>query len=151
VVGEAEPQAVTGELAPLGRPRCRGLDDLEIAGKQVIDRLGVGEASETEALAQRLKGGGVLGGSQVEVTAEEQRRVAGPLSRRLGGAQYIGRGEVRPVIGRVQVGEAEVGTRTERDASERHRPPLRPPGVDRQLPPLQDSFPPGRLLRFTAR
>jgi len=133
VVGEAKPEAVPGELPPLGGPSPWRRGNLEIAGEQVVDRAGVGGTIESEALAQRLEGIGVLGGPQVEVAAEEQRRAPCPLGRDLGGAQYVCRRQVRLIVGRVQVGDAEVAL-AEIDAGERHRPPLRRPGVDRQLP-----------------
>jgi hypothetical protein len=63
VVGEAEPEAVPGELPPLGRPSPWRLGDLEIVGEQVVNRAGVGGTIESKALAQRLEGIGVLGGS----------------------------------------------------------------------------------------
>jgi hypothetical protein len=108
--------------------------------------VGRGEAVESEALAQCREGAGVLGGSQVEVAAEKQRRIAGPLRRRFRGRQHVGCREVRPVVGRVQVGDAEVSTVPKRDTREGHRPPLRSSRVNRQLPPLDDPAVPVRLL-----
>jgi hypothetical protein len=131
VVGEAELEAVPGELPPLGRPSPWRLGDLEIAGEQVVDRAGVGGTIESEALAQRLEGIGVLGGSQVEVATEEQRGVSCPLGRSLGGSENVSYGQVELIVGRVQVGDAEASAIPERDAGERHRPPLRPTSVNR--------------------
>jgi hypothetical protein len=148
VVGETEPQAVEGKLPLLRRPGARRLGDLEVVREQVIDRAGMGLAVQSEALAQRLEGSGVLGGSQVEVAAEEQWRIPRPLGRRLGRPQDIRRRQIRPVVGRVQVGDAEVGAVAERDARERHRSPLRPPDMDLQLPPLHDPSVPMRLFPF---
>jgi hypothetical protein len=147
VVGEAELPTVVRELASLGRPGCWSLDNLEAASEQVIDRLGVSETAEAEALAQGLEGIGVLGGPQVEVPPEEQRRIPGPLDRRFGRAEDIHRGEVRPVVGRVQVGNTELPrVVADRGAGKRHRPSLRPPGVDRQLSPLYDPAVPVRFF-----
>ena len=149
MVGEAQPQTVADELAPLGRHGSRLLGDLEVTSEQVVDRAGSGRAVKPETLAQCLEGSGVLGGPQVEVPAEEQGRIARPFGRCLGGAQNIGRRQFRPVVGRMQVGDAKGGTRPEHDASKRHRPPLRPALMDRQLPPLHHSFLPVRLLLVT--
>ncbi len=58
---------------------------------------GRGRPGEIEvACAMRSKTSGSSAGPQVEVAAEEQRRVPGPLGRRLGGTQDIGRRERRP-------------------------------------------------------
>jgi hypothetical protein len=138
VVGEAEPQALPGKLPPLRRPGAWRLDGLEFAGEQVVDRAGVGETIEFEAFVQRLEGIGVLGGSQVEVAAEEQRRVPCPLGRGLCGSENVSYGQVGLIVGRVQVCDAEVSAIADPDTRKRHRPPFRPPGVDRQLPPLDD-------------
>jgi ornithine carbamoyltransferase len=136
VVGEAESQVGPGELAALGGPSARRLDYLEIASQQVVDRASVSGTVKPEAFAQRLKGGGVLGGPQVEVAAKDQWRISRPLSRRLGGAQDVCCRQVRPVVGRVQVGNAKISACAEIDASKRHRPALRWAGMNRQLPPL---------------
>ncbi len=111
----------------------------------MIDCLRVGGAAEAEARPQGLEGRGVLGRAEVEVSAEEQWRVAGPLGSRFGSAQDILRGEVGPVVSRVQVGDAELAGAAP-DARKSHRPPLRPPGVDRQLAPLHDPAVPVRLM-----
>jgi hypothetical protein len=145
VVGKAELQVGSGELAPLGGPSARWLGYLEIASEQVVDRAWVSGTVKPEAFAQRLKGGGVLGGPQVEVAAKEQRRIPRPLGRCLGGTQDVCPRQVRPVIGRVQVGNANVSASAEIDASKRHRPPLRSPGVDSHPPPLRDPAAPVRL------
>jgi hypothetical protein len=138
VVGEAEPQAFTVKLPLLWWPSARRRDDLELPREQVVDRAGMGRTVESEALAQCLEGSGVLGGPQVEVAAEEQRRAPGPRRCRFGGAQDIGRGQVWPVVGRVQVGNAENSSFAEVDACKGHRPSLGPTVMDRQLPSLHD-------------
>jgi hypothetical protein len=112
----------------------------------MVDHAGIGRAVKPETLAQCLEGSGVLGGPQIEVAAEEQRRAVGPLIRHLGGAQDVGRCQVWPVVGRVQVGNAEVSPFTEIDARKRHCPSLGSPGMDRRLPPLHHSAVPVRLL-----
>jgi hypothetical protein len=108
--------------------------------------MGVSRTVESEAFAQCLEGGGILGGSQIEVAPEQQGQIPGPLGRRPGGAQDVGRCQLRPVVGRVQIGDAELRPCADRDAGERHRPPLRSPAVDLQLPPLHDLPAPVRLL-----
>src|SRR5262249_40606320 len=117
VVREAEPQTVPRELSPLGWPGVWRFDDLEGARQQVVDRTRMGGPFESEALAQGREDRGVLGGSQVEIAAEEQRRISRPLGRGLGGAQDVGGSEVRSVVGRVQVGDTEVVALSDRDAS----------------------------------
>jgi hypothetical protein len=149
MVGEAESQAVPRKLPLLRRPGARRLDDLEVALEQVIYGAGVGRTIYPEALAQCPEGGGALGGSQVEVTAEEQRRVSRPLGRGLSGAQYVRRCQIRPVVGRVQICDAEVSAVADPDTRKRHRPSLRSPGVDRQLPPLHDHAAPVCLFPLT--
>ena len=139
MVGKAEPQAVPKDLAPLWWQGTRRLSDLEITGEQVVDRARFGRTVKPEAPPQRLEGSGVHARPQVEVAAEEQRRIASPFGRRRSGPQYIGRRHVGPVVGRVQVGDAELTRAAECDASKRHRPPLRPPFMDRQFPPLHHS------------
>ncbi|MDX6610072.1 MAG: hypothetical protein QOF85_1997 [Solirubrobacterales bacterium] len=142
MVGEAESQAVLGQLTPLGWPGARRFDEVEIADEQVVDCTGVGGTDEAEALPQGLEGVEVITWPQVEVAAEEQWRVPSPLDRRSGRPQNVGRGEVGPVVGRVQVGDADARG----GASEGHRPPLRPAPVDRQLPPLHDPPVPVRFM-----
>jgi hypothetical protein len=141
---------VVDELASLRWPGCGGLDDIKAPSEQVIDCLGLGGTAEPEALAQGLECLGILSGSQVEVAAKEQRRVPGPPGRCLRCTKDISRGEVGPVVGRVQVGDAELlASIANRDASKCHSPPLRPPGMDRQLPPLDDSILPVRFMWLT--
>src|SRR3954462_1246591 len=94
VVGEPEPQAVAGKLAPLGRPGSWRFNDLEIASEQVVDRARVGRAVEAKTLAQQLEGAEIFGRPQVEIAAEEQRRVPGPPGRHLCGAQDVGSRQV---------------------------------------------------------
>jgi hypothetical protein len=143
MVGKAEAQAALCQLAPLGRPGAGRLDDIEIADEQVVDRVGMGGAGEAETVPQRLEGPGVFAGPQIEIAAEEQRRAPGPSDCCLGRPQDIGRSKIRPVIGRMQVGDAESRGR----ASECHCPPLRTPLVDRQLPSLHDPLIAVRLFR----
>ncbi len=112
----------------------------------MIDCLRVGGAAEAEARPQDLERRGILGRAQVEVSAEEQWRVAGPLDRRLDRPQDVRGGQLGPVVGGVQVGNAEFNAVANRDASKRHRPSLRPPGVDRQLTPLHDPAVAVRLM-----
>jgi hypothetical protein len=100
----------------------------------VIDRAGAGGPVEAEAAAQLFKDTRVLCWSQVEVAAEEQWRLAGPPDRGLRRFLDIRRSELGLVVGRVQVGDADTGGGT----GERHRPPLRPALVDRQLASLDD-------------
>jgi ornithine carbamoyltransferase len=104
----------------------------------VVDRVRGGGAGEPEARAQLLEDGEVLGGSQVEIAAEDQRRLAGPPRRGLRRPQHVLARHPRPVVGRVQVGDAELSAPA--DPRERHRPPLRPPLVNRQLAPLDDAL-----------
>jgi hypothetical protein len=136
VIGEAKTEAMIGPLALLGRPGSGCLDDRQSSREEMVDRAGVGRAAEVEALAQSLEGGGVLSWPQVEVAAEEQRRATSPLDRRLSRAQDVGGGEIGPVVGRVQVGDAKAGS----SPRERHRPPLRSPLVDGHLPSLDDAL-----------
>ena len=93
----------------------------------------VGE-SRPKSAASRAKTLRVLGRAQVEVAAEDQRRVAGPLGRRLGRAQHVLDRQRRLVVGRVQVGDADARG----GAGEGHRAPLRLALVDLQLAPLGD-------------
>jgi hypothetical protein len=151
VVGEAEPQVTKGKLPLFWRPGTRRRNDLEIAREQVIDRPRVGEAAEAKAFVECLEDAGVLGGPQVEIAAKEQRRVPRPLDRCLCREQDVGCCQVPPVVCRVQVGNAEWGVLAERDACKRHRPALRPPGMDCQLPPLHYSLLPVRFMRLRTR
>jgi ornithine carbamoyltransferase len=132
MIGEPQGEALSLQLASLGRPGGRWLDRLDPADQQMVDRKRTGGPGETEALTQCLEDTRVLGWPQVEVTAEEQRRIPRPPGRRLGRAQNVGGGEVGAVVGRVQIGDADPRCR----ADESHRSPLRPALVDRQLPPL---------------
>ncbi len=104
----------------------------------MVDRVRVSNTRQCEAFAQLLEDARVLSRAQIEVPAEEQGGVLGPTDGRLGRAQNVGRRQVRPVVGGVQIGDAEVSALADRDTRKRHRPPLRSPGVDRHLPPLHD-------------
>jgi hypothetical protein len=136
VVGEAQGTAVLAQLAFLWRPDTGRLDDFEAADEQMVDRVGGGRAGEAEALAQLFEDRGVPCGPEVEVAAEDQRRVAGPLGRGHRRAQHVLAGELGTPGGRVQVGDAEPRAA---DPRERHHPPLRAPRVNRHRPPLDGS------------
>jgi len=144
VIGESQGQTVATDLAPLGRPAPRPLDDLEVAREQVVDRVGGGWRTEAEPLEQLGEDGRALIRPQVEVAAEEQRRTAGPLVCGDGGAHHVLGGELGPVGAGVEVGDAEVVPGAGGDARERHCAPLQRTGVDRQLAPLDDPL--GLLL-----
>ncbi len=146
MVGESQGAVARRQLAVLRRPGLRARDGLEAAPEQVVDRSRARGPGQAEAALQLREDVGVLAGAQVEVAAEEQRRLAGPVDGRGSRAQDIGGGELRPAVCCVQVGDAEMGTRVDRDPREGHRPPLRPPGMDRQLTPLGDHPPPLRLF-----
>ena len=149
MVGEAQGAAVLAELTLLGWPGTRRVDDVEAADEQVVDRVGGGGGGEAEAVAERVEDGGGLGGTQVEVAAEDQRRVACPGRRRLRGAQHVFGRELGSVVGGVQVGDTEIRRRAGAatveapcaDPRERHRPALRPPVMDRPLASLDDPVP----------
>jgi hypothetical protein len=139
VIGESQSTAVLIHLAPLGNPLSRCLDHFETSHEDVIDRVGRGRGDQAEALAQLGEDLWVLLGSQVEVAAEDQRRVARPVASGLRGAQHVLARQLGAVVGRVQVGDAELGAiAAGRDAREGHRPPLGPPFVNRQIAPLDD-------------
>ena len=108
----------------------------------MVDRAWSGWGGKAEAIAQLGEDRGALPGPQVEVAAEQQRRLAGPLVSRNGGSHHVLRGQLGIVSGGVQVGDAESG----RDPGQGHRPPLRRARVDRQLPPFDDLYVPVRLL-----
>jgi ornithine carbamoyltransferase len=101
----------------------------------VVDRAGAGRPLEAVALPQSIEDGGVLARSQVEVAAEEQRAVPCPFRCPRRGKQDVLRGQRRNVVGGVQVGDADAAAGTH----EAHCPPLRPAGVDRHPPPLDDA------------
>jgi hypothetical protein len=134
VVGEAQRAAVEAQLAILGGPWRRWRDDTEPAGEQVVDRARAGGTGKVETVAQLLEDPWVLSRAQVEVAAEEQRRIASPPDRGLRRPQDVGGSELGPIVCRVQVGDAE----TRRGAGKCHRAALRPPGVDCQPAPLDD-------------
>ncbi len=123
-----------GHLALLGWPRVWGCDRVETANEQVVDRVGRGRGREAEALAQLGEDRWAFLWSQVEVAAEEQRCIARPVARRLRGAQDVLDCQLGPVVGRVQVGDAEAWA----GAGEGHRPPLGAAFMDRQPVPLGD-------------
>ncbi len=134
VVGEAQGAVALAQLAPLGGPRPGGLDDLETPGQYVVDCAGASRGGEAKALAQLGEDGGVLRRSKVEVAAEQQRRPARPFGRCRRAPQYVFAGELRPIVGRMQVCHAESRGGT----GEGHRPPLGSSLVDRKLAPLDD-------------
>jgi hypothetical protein len=137
VVGEAQGQLAVVDLAPLGWPLMGRLDHIEPAHQQVVDRTRSGWCGEAEALTQPGEHGGALLRSQVEVAAEDQRRLAGPFVGGGGGAQHVLDGQLGLVRGGVQVGDADTGG----GAGEGHHPPLERPLVNRQLMSLDDSAP----------
>ena len=134
VVGKPQGEAVVAQLAALGRPRRRRFDDRQAPRQQVVDRGRAGRPLEAKARAQLLEDRWVLAGAQVEVSAEDERRVPGPLGRRRRRAQHVLDGQRGLVVGRVQVGDADSGL----GAGEGHSSTLRSPLVDRHLPPLGD-------------
>ncbi len=142
MVGEPQRTALGGQLTLLGGPGRGDFGDVETAREQVVDRPRTGASGKAETAPQFFEDAGVLTGAQVEVAAEEQRRIAGPSDRGLRRQQDVGGSELGPVVCRVQVGNAEAGG----SARKRHSPPLRPPRVDRQLPPLDDHAVPVRLF-----
>jgi ornithine carbamoyltransferase len=135
MVGETEGQALLADLALRGGPLLGGLGRLQSPCQQVVDRLRPGRRPhQAEALAQLVEDGGALGGSQVEVAAEQQRRAAGPIARGCRGAQHVLGGELGLVVGGVEVGDADARG----GAGQGHRSPLRSPLVDGRLAPLDD-------------
>jgi len=146
VIGQAQGKAVATQLATLGCPRRWRLDRLEPTREQMVDRTWARSTHEREALAQLLEDARVLHRAQIEVPAEEQGGVPRPTDGRLGGAQDVSRRKVRPIVGGVQIGDTEVSLLADRNTGERHSPPLRPPLMDRQLPPLHDPSVPVRFI-----
>ena len=137
VVGEAQRQPVAlgssrrsagQRLGRLERPRGRG----RAGGRSRPARSSPARPKRSRSSA---KTSGFSAGPQVEVAAEQQRRLAGPLGRRPPAA--AGRPRRRGRACRwSRAGWRRRGS--ERGAGERHRPPLRPALVDRQLAPLDD-------------
>ena len=135
MVGEAQRPSLERQLALLGRPGPRRLQHLEAAAEDVVDRLRPGRRSvEAELAAQSLENARLVPGPQVEVAAEEERRAGRPLDRGPRSLDHVFGRELRPVGGRVQVGDADARG----GAGEAHRPALRLALVDRHLPPLGD-------------
>ncbi len=134
MVGESQGEIVAANLAPLGRPAPRGLDDLQAPGQQVVDGAGRRWGRQAEALGQLLERGRALRGSQVEVSAEQQRLLACPPHSGSCRLQHVLDGQLGPVVCRVEVGDAEPRT----GAGQGHRPPLGPAHVDRQLAARDD-------------
>lgn len=95
-----------GTLASLGGPRRRRGDHLQSAREQVVDCPWGGRAGEAELRLEALESAGILGRAQVEIAAEEQRRVPRPLGRGRCGAKHVSGREFGPVVGGVQVGYA---------------------------------------------
>jgi len=127
-----------GTLALLPGPRGWGRGGLQSARQQVVDCSWRSCAGEAKLGLELFESGWVLGRSQVEIAAKEQRCVGSPLDHRRGRAEHVLGGEPRPVVGRVQVGDADLRAPCGRDAGKRHRPSLRAAAVDRQLAPLDD-------------
>ncbi len=134
MVGEAQRPAVRTQLALLLRPGQRRREDVEAATQKVIDRAWTGGSAEAETVLELLEDAGVLTRAQIEVTAEEQRRARRPLGCGTRRFQHVGGGECRPIVGRVQVGDADARG----GAGERHRASLRAALVDRELALLDD-------------
>jgi hypothetical protein len=141
MVGEPQRPSVELQLALLGGPGPRRLHDLEVVAEDVVDRVGAGRrAPEAELVAQPLEDARLLDGAEIEIAAEDQRRARRPLERRPRRLGHVFGRQLRPVVGRVQVGDAEARG----GADEAHRPPLRLSLVDRDLPPLGDPSQPAR-------
>jgi hypothetical protein len=94
-------------LAFLGRRLTRGLHHVESAREQVVDRVVSGGRRQVEAPRELLKRLGLAAGPEVEVAPEEQRQVARPLHRALGGAQHLIAPAGHGVDAAVQVGDRE--------------------------------------------
>jgi ornithine carbamoyltransferase len=122
------------QLAALRRPWGGRLDGPHPPAEQVVDRARSGLPDERVARAQLLEDRTVGLRPQVEVAAEEEGRRAGPFDRDVGRLQDVLGGQVRPVRGRVQVGDAEAA----RGPSEGHCAPLGSTAVDLQLAALDD-------------
>jgi hypothetical protein len=122
------------QLALFGRALDCRLNDFEAARQQVVDCARRRAPRQAEALAQLLEGTWICLRTQVEVAAEEQRRVAGPLGCRARRSPQILDRKRRLVVGCVQVGDAHARA----GAGECHRPPLRLAFVNHQLAPLND-------------
>ena len=134
VIGEAERKSILGHLAFLGRPLEGGRFDPEAADEDVVDRGGSRRRREPVTRAKLVEHVGVVGGPQVEVAAEDEGRIAGPGRRCVGGQQHFLGRERRPVVRRVQVGDA----RARPGAGECHGPALGDAGAEDEVAALDD-------------
>jgi hypothetical protein len=135
MVGEAQRPSLEGQLTLLRRPSGRRLEHLEAAAEDVVDRVGSGRRRQPELVAQALEDPRLLAGPQVEIAAEDEGAIAGPPVGRPRRPQHVRFRQLRPVVGRVQVGDADAGG----GADEGHRAALGLAFVDRDLASLGDS------------
>src|SRR6478672_2562064 len=136
MVGEPQRPPVERQLPLLGGPGPRRIQHLEAANEDVVDRGGAGRRpAHPELVAQSFEDARLLGRAEVEIAAEEEWRAARPLERRPRRLGHVLGRQIRPVVGRVQVGDADARG----GADEAHRSPLRLAFVDRDLAPLGDA------------
>ena len=83
MVGESHREPVLAHLAPLRRPRSGRLCDLEPPDEQVVEQ-SLRRRAEPVAVGEVPEQVGLIG-AEIEVAAEQQWRVAGPLGGVLGG------------------------------------------------------------------
>src|SRR4051794_27497547 len=118
MVRKSQPPALVGQLSRLGRPSGWTLNRLEPSAQEVVDGIGAGRFAEAKSLGELLEQPR-LGRPDVEVAAEDQRRIGGPGDGRLGSMAYL---RLRPggAGARVQVRHAEPRA----EPGEGHRPSL---------------------------
>src|SRR5438067_394953 len=117
MVGQPDAQVALPDLALLGRGRARCLNYLEPASEQMVDRAR-GRRPQAVASLELGEDGAVLR-ADVQVTAEDERRVRRPLDRPLRRGGDLRLSEVVRAAG-VEVRDAG----SVRQAGERHQAPF---------------------------
>src|SRR5207248_11342416 len=89
VVREPDREAVLGHLAPLGRPLGGRLEQPQATAEDVVDCVGCGRRGQSPELEQLGEDLRPALRTKVEIAAEDQRRLAGPLGGGGGGAAQV--------------------------------------------------------------
>ena len=106
----AGPVRRSGSSRRSRRPGVGGPATVEAAGEQVVDRPRRGRRPRgRSSRAARSKTLGSSAGRRLRSPPKSSGALAGPLGRGAGGPQHVLGRQLRPVVGRVQVGDADAG------------------------------------------